>query len=227
MINYKNFLFIFAAWTITSVFALATPDPPHPPKALSSDILVKDHVTDLIPALDHVSLSRNHTLVKRGLINSIFSDVIEPFILYDYDRDQLDTLAPGACIYGDTWHPDSGPAVQLCMQMDCNLVLYNCANDRFEQTAERALWASNTARSSNGDCHLVMQQDGNLVVYDSGNYKVWSYTDYPKGYENGPYRAVLQADGNFVVRGGDGTAVWDTMSDNNKCDSGIHIKNVC
>lgn len=57
-------------------------------------------------------------------------------------------------------------------------------------------------RSRDGKSKLVMQNDGNLVVYRSGMGAVWA------AGTNGPNRvAIMQNDGNFVVYG-PGGALW-------------------
>ncbi|WP_053161009.1 hypothetical protein [Streptomyces caatingaensis] len=61
-------------------------------------------------------------------------------------------------------------------------------------------WSSDTAT-------LVMQTDGNLVVYDEFGRARWSSNTVNKGW-----RAVFQADGNFVVYTASGKAVWDSKT---------------
>lgn len=61
-------------------------------------------------------------------------------------------------------HPD---VVKLCMQYDDNLVIYDEKNP---------IWASNSWRQNGSDCVLVMQDDGNLVIYrtEQCNEPIWS-----------------------------------------------------
>jgi phage-related protein len=63
--------------------------------------------------------------------------------------------------------------------------------------------------SSNGWYQLVVQSDGNLVVYSKGGVAVWN-----SGTQgNGPVYLVAQADGNLVLyRVSDNVAVWDTAT---------------
>jgi hypothetical protein len=49
------------------------------------------------------------------------------------------------------------------MQGDGNLVMYNAA--------DRPVWASNTA--GHYDAFLVVQNDGNVVIYDGGR-PIWA-----------------------------------------------------
>lgn len=55
---------------------------------------------------------------------------------------------------------------------------------------------------------LVLQYDGNLVIYNSSGRALWaSHTNV------GPTTAVMQADGNFVIYNDDnGRAVWATKT---------------
>jgi hypothetical protein len=57
---------------------------------------------------------------------------------------------------------------------------------------------------------LVLQGDGNLVIYNSSGRARWaSNTDI-----HNPTQAVMQTDGNFVVYSG-GHALWSTRTNNN------------
>ena len=63
--------------------------------------------------------------------------------------------------------------------------------------------------SSNGWYQLVVQGDGNLVVYSKGGVAVWA-----SGTQgNGPVYLVAQSDGNLVLyRVSDNVAVWSTST---------------
>jgi surface antigen len=71
---------------------------------------------------------------------------------------------------------------------------------------ERTMWPGQYLQSANGVYRLVMQGDGNLVLY-SGAKALWdSQTSTPRAY------ATLQAgdgaDGNLVIYSPAGTALW-------------------
>jgi hypothetical protein len=70
----------------------------------------------------------------------------------------------------------------------------------------RTIWTSNT--SGRGGTRVVMQTDGNLVMYDQQNIAVW-HTRTP-GNTNNP-RLILQTDGNLVLYSGT-SALWHTNS---------------
>ncbi|AKJ02084.1 D-alanyl-D-alanine carboxypeptidase-like protein [Archangium gephyra] len=104
----------------------------------------------------------------------------------------------------------------LAVQDDGNVVIYNAA-------ATRALWQTNTVlyasrlnpgetlgsarelRSPDEKHRLVMQADGNLVVYSpTGAARWWT------GTSSSSARAVMQADGNLVVYNSSNVALWQS-----------------
>ena len=72
-------------------------------------------------------------------------------------------------------------------------------------------------QSVNGQYRLVMQQDGNLVLYASVNRALWT-----TGTENNPGAwAVMQYDGNLVVYSVSNRALWATGTENNPGASAV------
>jgi hypothetical protein len=68
--------------------------------------------------------------------------------------------------------------------------------------------------SNNGRYHLVMQGDGNLVLYEPGNVSVWDTGTWSVPAPFGPpNRAVMQGDGNFVLYNPISWAAWATGTD--------------
>ena len=63
--------------------------------------------------------------------------------------------------------------------------------------------------SSDGNFYLLMQRDGNLVLYDKGNQAYWA-TDTVGS--NASF-AAMQSDGNFVLYTNDGRPVWASNTD--------------
>lgn len=61
-------------------------------------------------------------------------------------------------------HTCGRETTHFIMQGDGNLVLYN---------GSRPLWASNTCGRGDG-CRLMVQDDGNVVMYDARNAPVWA-----------------------------------------------------
>ncbi|MEU1818891.1 hypothetical protein ABZ543_27445 [Streptomyces roseifaciens] len=58
----------------------------------------------------------------------------------------------------------------------------------------------------NGPARLIMQKDGNLVVYVNGKSR-WASNTVGCGY-----KTVMQADGNLVVYKQDGSRCWDSKT---------------
>lgn len=81
-------------------------------------------------------------------------------------------------------------------QKDGNLVLYRNRD-------KRPLWDSKTWGTQTGSC--IMQEDGNLVIYDSVQ-AIWSSDTW----QHPGSRLVVQNDGNVVILRPDGTSVWAT-----------------
>jgi surface antigen len=109
---------------------------------------------------------------------------------------------------GTGGHPSA--AFYLAVQPDANLVIYTPANSALwaSSTVSDTLWANDTLtagqylHSPNGQYELIMQSDGNLVVYASGT-AIWS-----SGTAGHPgAMAIMQDDGNLVVYLGS-TPLW-------------------
>lgn len=64
----------------------------------------------------------------------------------------------------------------------------------------------NTATATGNGSVTAMQSDGNLVVYRSGGVAVWSSNTAPSGGN----RLVMQSDGNLVIYSGGGPALWSS-----------------
>src|SRR5690606_34699025 len=79
------------------------------------------------------------------------------------------------------------------MQDYGNFVLYK--SDDF--SASNAFWASQTGGIGNGPFRLIMQNDGNLVVYDKNYKPTWDSNSWNAGAAQ--YRLVMQDDRNLVI----------------------------
>ena len=55
---------------------------------------------------------------------------------------------------------------------------------------------------------LVVQSDGNLVLYDAASQPLWNTGTHGQGVA--PYRLVLQDDYNLVLYDGNGQPLWST-----------------
>lgn len=81
----------------------------------------------------------------------------------------------------------------LCMQNDGNLVTYKGADSR----DRHPIWASNTMNKGSHPHRLVMQKDGNLVIYDSQSVPTWATNTHDRGARDA--YVIMQSDGNLVV----------------------------
>ncbi len=110
------------------------------------------------------------------------------------------------------------PGARLAVQDDGNAVVY--------ARGGKALWASHseialarcgldpdermkvgqTVLACNEKFGLVVQNDGDLVVYSSAGQAVWR----TRTYATGASFAHMQLDGNFVLRDSAGKALWST-----------------
>lgn len=68
------------------------------------------------------------------------------------------------------------PAYRAIMQYDGNLVIYY---GKPYQRGEKSIWASNTWENNN-NAHLVLEDNGNLVIYNSSNKAVWQSNSVDK-----------------------------------------------
>lgn len=74
----------------------------------------------------------------------------------------------------------------------------------YDLTTAGALWGSNTANTSTG--HVVMQGDGNLVIYTPWGTPIWSSgtVGHPGAF------LQMQNDGNLVIYHPDGWPLWSS-----------------
>jgi hypothetical protein len=89
------------------------------------------------------------------------------------------------------------------MQDDGNFVLYFSSH----WVPKNALWSSGTWKSRlQRPFKIIMQADGNLVIYDAYNRAVWSTRTQFKGLLG--HKLVMQSDGNLVIYDGNYRATW-------------------
>ena len=101
----------------------------------------------------------------------------------------------------------SGNGYYAVMQNDGNFVLY-VTNDWVPANAR---WASGTNGKGVFPTHITMQDDGNLVIYDTYMNPTWaSHTEY-KGTK--PHVLTMQTDGNLVVYDGNGNPTWASKTE--------------
>ncbi|MGR6035351.1 MAG: hypothetical protein ACU4EQ_03345 [Candidatus Nitrosoglobus sp.] len=110
-------------------------------------------------------------------------------------------LLPTLCMCKGNFVESHSGVYQLILQDDSNLVLYKNRN------SNSALWASGTY-NSNGCC-VIMQPDGNLVIYDHNWQPIWASNT---SGNNGSW-LIVQDDGNAVIykhgqSSPNGAAIW-------------------
>lgn len=125
---------------------------------------------------------------------------------------------------------DGRPGQQLIVQDDGNLVLYRDAGPSPWAGPESLSWATNRPldwlapgqrllpgwfmTSQNWSCKLIMQHDGNLVLYGADDAVRWaSDTDRRPGSS-----LIFQDDGNVVIYDPQGEPIWATDTDGHASD---------
>ncbi|MBK8238559.1 MAG: hypothetical protein IPK74_23775 [Deltaproteobacteria bacterium] len=103
-------------------------------------------------------------------------------------------LAPGEVLFADEWVSSCNGRFTLWMQSDGNVVLY-------EEATGKALW--NTQTVGTKQPALVMQEDGNFVLYDGNGAAVWHTSTH--GHPGAMMR--VEDAGNVVVWNG-WTPIW-------------------
>jgi hypothetical protein len=84
-----------------------------------------------------------------------------------------------------------------------------------ELSANQELTANQSVASCNGDYTLIMQGDGNLVLYQ-GSSALWASGTVGSGADE----AIMQGDGNFVLYTSSGAPVW---ASNTAGDTGAYL----
>jgi arabinan endo-1,5-alpha-L-arabinosidase len=116
-----------------------------------------------------------------------------PYLIHNYGP----TLPATYKLFGGDFLQSQNGAYTLTTQLDCNLV------ERRTDTGA-AVWSSGTS-GLGSNCRLVMQSDGNLVLYNGAGTAVWSTGTNGTGSNN---HLSMQNDGNIVVYTSGGTPVW-------------------
>jgi len=95
------------------------------------------------------------------------------------------------------------------LKTDGNFVLY-LTKEEHGKEVELQVWETKTHGKGKGPYKLVMQQDGNAILFDNHNTHIWATNTAGKGKK--PYRLVLQDDGNLVIYSHEGTSTWATKT---------------
>jgi hypothetical protein len=103
----------------------------------------------------------------------------------------------------------------------CTLTVYDSKNNNlwFGNESNSVKQEANSCSSSinyglclkqltSSTAKLIMQDDGNLCVYDNVNKLIWQSGSNSRGV--GPYRLMMQTDGNLVIYDSKNVATWAT-----------------
>lgn len=102
------------------------------------------------------------------------------------------------------WWPERGTVPRPAWAMPSAQQNSPAVGDRIQPGT--VLHSGDMLKSPTGCFVLIMQTDGNLVLYGSGNVPLW----HAGTHGHAGARAELQTDGNFVVRGADDRALWNS-----------------
>ena len=108
-------------------------------------------------------------------------------------------------VFSDAKHPKDTE-----VEIECKVKVENDTmhcGDILE--VDKELW------SANGKYRLVMQQDGNLVLYagPTTDHRASVWSSHTRGKGMTPHRLILQGDGNLVVYDADGVPTWASHTD--------------
>lgn len=114
-----------------------------------------------------------------------------------WDGDEL-TILPGEAIYSNDrrWY-------LIYQKHDGNLVLYPNTE---EDEGKNWLWGAD--RQVNNPGKVVMQNDGNLVIYNSKGEEYWS--SGTGGLNNPPYRLTVENNRNVYIVDRNGEYIWQS-----------------
>jgi hypothetical protein len=114
-------------------------------------------------------------------------------------------LALGCALVGSTWTAaaQSGP-VGSAAQLQVIPLAISVRGDTL--ATNQSLAPDQALRSGNGGFTLVLQTDGNVVLYNANQAALWSTDTQGKGGK----KLVLQSDGNLVLYSASGSAVWSS-----------------
>lgn len=109
---------------------------------------------------------------------------------------RTDLMLPGDVLRPGEWIQSNDGRFEFVYQGDGNLVLYQQGSP---------IWHTGTHGRAAGQ--VVMQHDGNFVMYDVNNVPIWSSDG---SYGHAGAWLIVQDDGNVVIYSNEGIALWDT-----------------
>ncbi|CAF2650846.1 unnamed protein product [Rotaria sp. Silwood2] len=113
-----------------------------------------------------------------------------------------DKLQNGAILYQEEYLRSTNEAYYAIMQRDGNFVVYTSR----DFSPVNAQWSSNSAGKDQQPFHLMMQNNGNLVIRDVNNKAIWS--THTAGIGAKPHHLIMQIDRNLVLYDGNHQPIW-------------------
>lgn len=107
-----------------------------------------------------------------------------------------------------TFHRE-GPATGISVR-----TTYDAADNRVVHSAQNVVWTLQVGQSrlsADGRFTLIMQAEGNLVLYITGGPALWG----SDSIGSGAVRATFQSDGNLVLYNAANQGVWGSGTNNN------------
>ena len=129
------------------------------------------------------------------LVNNAASQERKSFNAYSVGS----TLYSGQTLYKNRYLSSNNKKFIALMGNDGNFAVYN---------SDSVLWSAGTNASGTGDRRLVVQGDGNIVIYDANGVALWSLWGQSGTYPNQAYKLVMQDDGNLVAYKSNGVPIW-------------------
>jgi PKD repeat protein len=130
------------------------------------------------------------------------------------------------------WQSKAGPSAPIVAGTDpyASFTFQNDGNAAIYAPGANGRLVWNSGTGGLGGVRIVVQDDGNIVMFNSADVKVWSSGSFQRFYEpggpvfvaghfmqpdtTGNIRLIMQGDGNLVVYK-NGAALWSTGTNNN------------
>ena len=113
-----------------------------------------------------------------------------------------DTLSDGGILYQEAFLRSTNEAYYAIMQRDGNFVIYTST----DFSPVNAQWSSNSTERGQPPYRLVLQDNGNLIIFDANNIKTWSTRT--AGIGERPYHLIMQIDRNLVLYDCNHRPIW-------------------
>lgn len=120
--------------------------------------------SDTVTAAQNVSLYANSAIYSTTGVYKLIFQVDGNLVLYKNGSQVIWAVNVQNCI------PTPNVAVRARFETDGNLSIYYALQNN--PTQEFSVWSTNTQGHPNS--RLIVQNDGNVVIYDSNNSVVWA-----------------------------------------------------